>query len=330
MIHPFAAARSAGRARLALAVAAVLSGLPMACSSSSPSPSSPTSGTVGTGGGAVSGSGPLAGSQVTVPAGALSGPTAITLQQGSPISQSGFQAAGPAVACGPAGTAFAIPVSVTVPVTVPAGQSMANVVVLKRDAGGVTALNPTSRDATAGTVTVQTASFSDFQAQVPVAATYAGSATGGPGTHKSGNQGEFICSCPIVLSAAVTMSLIAWPDSSVTGTAHAVINGAPVTALCANLVPAKNPDACHVSDGLNVQAMSLAPIDDTQPISGTAADIRWSVSRAYCAGGHLVTGAFEGKLQGNTIVGTVSIAGTCMPQYHWEATGSLPITLSRQ
>jgi hypothetical protein len=147
-------------------LAVLVSALIGACGGTTAPSSCSGSNCVGTGGATVTGTGTIAGSQVTIPAGALATATTITLQAGTAVSQSGLQTAGPAVTAGPAGTTFAIPVSVTVPVTVPAGNSINNVVVLKQDPSGTTTLVPTSVNAAAGTVTVQVSSFSTFEAAV--------------------------------------------------------------------------------------------------------------------------------------------------------------------
>lgn len=303
-----------------------VSALAVACSSQSPS--SPTSNTIGPSGGTVS----AVGAQITVPPGALRGQVAITLQQAGAITSSGFQAAGPAVACGPSGTTFDVPVTVTIPVTLPAGASISNVFVLKRDAGQVAVLTPTSTNAASGTVTVQTSSFSDFQAQLPTAVTYAGSVTAdGTGSLGHGNIGQFICRCPTTYSATITMSVTAWPDGSITGTARPVITKPPGSvASCTNFVPTLNPQACDVNaTGWTMFDYSTSPV----PVSGTVSDMRWTVSNILCGTPQTIVynkgATFSGRLEGDAIAGTVSIAGSCLPTWHNDISGSFQVTLRK-
>lgn len=120
----------------------------------------PSGGTVGS---------PGAG-QAVVAAGALASTATITIQPGTQVVAGAYQTAGPALQFGPNGTQFATPTLVTIPVTVPAGKTIADIVVLKRDdaTNVVTVLIPTSRDAVASTVTVSTSSFSTFQGATPL------------------------------------------------------------------------------------------------------------------------------------------------------------------
>jgi hypothetical protein len=78
---------------------------------------------VGASGGTVSVTcGPAAGASVVVPAGALASDVTLTIAAAPAATgvPAGFTAAGPTIEFGPTGTTFAVPVTVTVPVTTPA------------------------------------------------------------------------------------------------------------------------------------------------------------------------------------------------------------------
>jgi len=49
-----------------------------------------------------------------------------------------------------------------------------------------------------------------------------------------------------------------------------------------------------------------------------------------CAGGHDMSATFQGSVQGNAVVGTVTLSGACLPDFYWELTGSVPVTLAKR
>ncbi len=76
----------------------------------------PSAGTVGPGGGIVELiSGPLAGTRVEVPPGAVTGPVAITIEEAQPTTIHGQMVIGPAVQLGPEGLQFQKTVAVSLP-----------------------------------------------------------------------------------------------------------------------------------------------------------------------------------------------------------------------
>jgi hypothetical protein len=130
--------------------------------------------------------GPDTGFAFSVPAGALAAYTSLAPRPGTSVTKAGYLSTGVPIAV-PDGVAFTLPVTVTVPVIVPAGKTIADLVVLQRDdgTGVVTVVTPVSRDAGASTVTVLVSSFSTFQGAVlvvaPASTTYSGSTGGGGG-----------------------------------------------------------------------------------------------------------------------------------------------------
>jgi hypothetical protein len=114
----------------------------------------------------------LDGASVTVPPGALAGGATITIADAEdPGPATGEdQAAGPAVAFGPAGIAFSTPVQVTVPydpAMLPAGADGQDVRVrVVEEDGSSSELVPVAVNEVDGTVTVETTGFSVFQAVV--------------------------------------------------------------------------------------------------------------------------------------------------------------------
>jgi Ca2+-binding RTX toxin-like protein len=132
-------------------------------------PSFSTSQTINAGaGGAINiGAGPIAGTTLIVPAGALAMDTEIVVQTASTLATATVLGVGPAVDFGPNGTTFSSPATVTIPFTpssIPVGFTANNMVVAHSDSmtGMVTFITPTSIGSS--TVTVPASSFSIFQA----------------------------------------------------------------------------------------------------------------------------------------------------------------------
>jgi hypothetical protein len=99
---------------------------------------------------------------VTVPPGAVAEPTQLTV---TPIANMARGAIGPAFRLGPAGATFAAPVTLTfaAPASYPAGTSIAGVGIEVQDERGFWhRAEPVTRDAAAGTVSVETTHFSDW------------------------------------------------------------------------------------------------------------------------------------------------------------------------
>lgn len=143
-----------------------------AASACAPRSTVEASATIGASGGEVQvTSGRLKGARVVVPPGALRSPVEVTIAPGTPVELEGFQAVGPAVELGPAGTRFLKEVTVTVPfegASLPAGRKGTDLVVLKRQATGeVSVATKALVDESGSTVTVTTDSFSTFQAAAP-------------------------------------------------------------------------------------------------------------------------------------------------------------------
>ena len=129
--------------------------------------SSTTSATIGATGGTVTGSN---GTSVTIPAGALSQNTLITVTtESNTIDITNTKLVGPVYRFGPEGTQFAVPVTVTVsyePSALPSGTAASSIVMMTAPASSTdyTALTTTIADSTH--VSAQTPHFSDFVATV--------------------------------------------------------------------------------------------------------------------------------------------------------------------
>lgn len=112
--------------------------------------------------------GTLAGTKLVIPAGAVEEPVDFTIATSSAISKSGFATQGPAVAFGPSGTQFLVPVTVSVPYTatsLPEGKGPADLVVLHKRQGAEAEPLPVERSSDSpATVSALTSSFSVFQA----------------------------------------------------------------------------------------------------------------------------------------------------------------------
>ena len=79
----------------------------------------------------------LAGASITIPPGALSADTTITLSSSTAtVALPGTQAAGIAVAFGPAGTVFRLPVALSLPFSLPAGAAPTQLFVMEVDGSG--------------------------------------------------------------------------------------------------------------------------------------------------------------------------------------------------
>ena len=109
---------------------------------------------------------PLNGTQLVVPAGALSSPTTITI--GSPTGVTGLSADVLVVELGPTGTTFSVPVSVTIKYSLRylTNNGISDATTLKVVSMDVGVANETlrtiSQDTTQNTVTAQTTHFSNF------------------------------------------------------------------------------------------------------------------------------------------------------------------------
>jgi hypothetical protein len=108
----------------------------------------------------------LAGTQITVPAGALVADTRIGIAYGKStgILPAGVQAAGLAVDLGPDGTQFHLPVTVTLPFALPTGGQVDQIVVYALETGGqmYTILN-SALQTSSGFVTFNVSGFTQFQ-----------------------------------------------------------------------------------------------------------------------------------------------------------------------
>jgi hypothetical protein len=105
---------------------------------------------------------PAGGLTLSVPAGAVSAPTQLTV---TPIANTARGAIGPAFRLGPEGATFAAPVTLTfaAPASYPVGTSIAGVGIEYQDARGFWhRAEPVTRDAVAKTVSVSTTHFSDW------------------------------------------------------------------------------------------------------------------------------------------------------------------------
>lgn len=127
-----------------------------------------SNGTIGSGGGTVSANG----ATVTVPPGALSQSTTITIDPGTRVASGANAEAGSAFTLGPQGTTFAAPVTVTIPYDAAklqaAGKTTSDIYLLHRNdsTGTITKVTPTSVDTAQSLVTFQVSSFSTVQAAV--------------------------------------------------------------------------------------------------------------------------------------------------------------------
>lgn len=138
-------------------------------STSSTDPSVVALGNIGPAGGSVSvTSGEMAGTSVTIPRGALSTTIPITVQKTSPLEINGIQQWGPALAFGPPGTKFAVPVTISLPIPpVPEALTPASFLVLHSDGGSdVKVLLPNALNDGDTRISVQTDHFSTFQTGV--------------------------------------------------------------------------------------------------------------------------------------------------------------------
>jgi len=120
------------------------------------------------------------GSTVDIPAGALSAPVDVTFGYVPSIPAAGSLAVGPALRMGPAGTTFALPVTIDLqfsPGSLPSTREPGDVVVLHRDdaTGATVVVRPVAINASTALVTFRTTSFSTFQVHVGVAPDPAGS-----------------------------------------------------------------------------------------------------------------------------------------------------------
>jgi hypothetical protein len=144
------------------------------CSGNSGSPGPTTvagSGSLGPPGGtltATAGSEDL-GTQVYVQPNALQSYFFFSLLPASFPSPAGFAAAGPGVTIYPSGTTFASPAIVTLPVVLPSGSTIKDVVVIQiGPTGTVSILTPQSAsDGSPATVTVSVSTLGTFEAIVP-------------------------------------------------------------------------------------------------------------------------------------------------------------------
>ena len=133
--------------------------------SDAPSPTLGTA-TIGAAGGTVTGTG---GAQVVVPAGALSQNTTITIAQtsaGAPALPAGVTAFGPMFAFTPHGTAFAVPVTITMPLDVAAVPAGTRVALYKTTAGQSAWERVAGATVNADSVTAPISSFSLAQVVV--------------------------------------------------------------------------------------------------------------------------------------------------------------------
>jgi len=103
----------------------------------------------------------IAGTKIVIPANALSTTTTITIGiDASNINPTGTTTAGPVVDFEPSGTKFAVPVTITLPVTLPAGVSSSRLFVEALEAGGETSRLAASY--VAGFATFHANGFTDF------------------------------------------------------------------------------------------------------------------------------------------------------------------------
>ncbi|MGD0523650.1 MAG: hypothetical protein ABSE49_00830 [Polyangiaceae bacterium] len=154
----------------------------MACSSSSSSSSSSSGGSssggsslasasIGAQGGSVTvsaaESATLAGTSITVPAGALSQDVTIAiLSSSASVTASGEQAAGPVVDFEPSGTMFTSPVTMTIPVTLPSGASTSSLKIAAVEPDG-TRQELAVQSVTGGLATFQASGFTGFGPVIP-------------------------------------------------------------------------------------------------------------------------------------------------------------------
>ncbi len=142
----------------AVAMSLVAASLVAACGGGGSGPA-PAPSTIGAAGGSVSGPN---GAQVVVPAGALAVDTAIAIEQssaGSPALPAGLTTYGAMFAFTPHGTAFATPVTVTVPFSASSVPAGATPVLYKTNAAGAWE-QVAGATLNAGTMTAQVTSFS--------------------------------------------------------------------------------------------------------------------------------------------------------------------------
>ena len=111
--------------------------------------------------------GAIAGTSLTVPPGALSKSVTFTVSVFSqPVANLGGTAAGPMIGFGPSLTSFTQPVTIQIPVAVPAGMSSSQVVVEATAAGEITG-RVAAKGFSGGLATFQVSGTGDFQCVVP-------------------------------------------------------------------------------------------------------------------------------------------------------------------
>jgi hypothetical protein len=212
---------------------------------------------IGPGGGTVSGSGSTAGVNVTVPPNAVSTNVTIGISLGSSVAFGIFQIGGPAIKLSPDGQTFAAPVNVTIPVVVPAGHTINEIEVLKRDdtTGAITLLTPVSRDAVANTVTVQVTSFSTVQPVIQAAIDAAKStvtASRSTGVHADGSD-----------SVTITANVV--------DTTGSPVSGVGVTFASSGSGNTITPGAAVTDASGNITARLVSTVAETKTVSASVA-----------------------------------------------------------
>ena len=168
-----------GPKRLAVLVLAGLAGLVLGTGCSGGSSHRTTylaSATVGAEGGTVTvATGPMSGTSVTIPRGALSQSITVTIRATEGFSRIGYQNVGQAITLEPSGTTFRVPVTVLLPfdpAKLPSGTLPSSVKVLGQDASGnPVSMIPSDLQPASKRVAAETTSFSTLEPAVrlPVA-----------------------------------------------------------------------------------------------------------------------------------------------------------------
>lgn len=177
-----------------------LSLIALVCCGSPVIPGLVKSQSIGSGGGTItisdSESSTLAGTSITIPAGALKSSVNITIALSSqPVTPTGAVAAGPVVEFGPDGTTFAQPASITIPLQLPEGDETWHVSVEAVESNGMSLNLPGDVSYDQKSVAFQASGFTRF-----------GAIDSSPdgGTTDGGQDAGPTCSCPVIEGTACT------------------------------------------------------------------------------------------------------------------------------
>jgi Cys-rich repeat protein len=217
----------------------------------------------------------LAGTSITIPANALAADTAISIGLSNESvlgsAAAGSTAIGPVVDFEPSGTVFAVPVTITLPVTLPSGVASSRVFVEAVETTG----EAKSLAATyaAGLATIQAKGFTDFGGLIT------------PGTTESCSTDADCPSGQICVDASCTPGTDVRPDASID--ADETDGGGPTIDASADVVTGGNCSTdADCPTGEICDGGRCAPAGSDASIDGGSADGSTSVcGDGVCSGG---------------------------------------------